>query len=1008
MGSLRNRYILLITLSYLVLALLWILLSDQLLSLFTNVDEILWLSTAKGLFFVLASAVGFFFALHAMPESNAIGQTRLQDVVFSGAPIGRKSAWITYSFAATITVLMLLVRLNMGLTSNHRPLMILFMLPIILSALLGGFGPGILATVLSAVNIDYFILSPQRNFEISDKYDLLQLSTLIFCGLIVSIFSEMLMRMRAKSERNLKLLNVAVSGTKDAIFVKDINGCYLVVNQAAANFVDKPLHEILGKDDRFLFPEITAKHIMKRDQDVMESGKIQILEEHIASFDGKKLIFDVTKGPMYDTSGNVIGLFGIASDITESKKKNEVLFESEARLQEAHRLAKMGDWSWDIDTDTHFWSKETYQIYGLNPELPPPDYLSVEKFFTRKSWRQLSKAVNSALKQGESYECDAEIIRQDGSHCWITARGKGVFDADGKVVKLYGTIQDITERKEAEINLQIAAVAFESQDSIMITDASLKILRINKAFTETFGFTAEEAIGKTAKLLHSGKQDISFYDELWAKIKAIGFWKGEILNRHKSGKLLYNLLSISAVKGDDNVVTHYVGSHVDITERKADADKVLHIALHDLLTQLPNRQLFNERLKHVIELGANSTSISSLLMIDLDNFKTLNDTLGHDIGDLLLQQAAERLASSVRAQDMVARLGGDEFVILLESLSDNMNEACELAKIIGSKILSTLNQPYQLAMHHYQSSSSIGLTMFSGNQLTISDLLKQADISMYSAKKSGRNALHFFDPLMQEAFNNRAALEIDLRKALECKQFQLYYQVQVDKFNNPIGAEALIRWIHPERGVVSPLEFIPLAEETGLILSIGQWVLETACAQLERWRHNELTKKLILSVNVSAAQFSQSDFVQQVLAILSHYAVEPHHLKLELTESLLLSNLDNIIDSMSKLEASGVLFSLDDFGTGYSSLQYLKTLPLDQLKIDQSFVRDIVNDNNDRSIVRTIIAMANSLGFDVIAEGVETEAQKDLLISKGCHQFQGYLFGRPVPIEQFNLTLEMK
>lgn len=815
-----------------------------------------------------------------MPESSAKNGLSLQDIIFSGASIGRWPIWVTYSFAVVVTLLMLIVRLNIGVESDHRPLMSLFFVPILLSALLGGFGPGMLSTVLSAMGTNYLILEPQLSFKISDSHDLLQWSTLIFCGLMVSVFSEMLMRTKANAERNLKLLNVAVSGTHDPIYVKDAEGRYLLINQAAANFVGKKIEEIIGKDDTFLFPESTARRIMRRDQEIMRSHCVQAHEENIISSDGKEYIFAVNKGPMLDEAENVIGLFGISHDIT--------------------------------------------------------------------------------------------AIRQ------------------------------------AEVSLEIAAVAFESQDSIMITDASLKILRVNKAFTEVFGFTAEEAIGKTPKLMLSGRQDKAFYDEIWEKVNTTGCWKGEIVNRHKNGRLMYNLLSISAVKGADGNVTHYVGSHVDITERKADADKILHLAFHDLLTNLPNRQFFSDHLKRVIESESNAAKFSALLMIDLDNFKILNDTLGHDIGDLLLQQVAHRLSSTVRVTDTVARLGGDEFVILLEALSDNLSDATALAEKLGNLVLKGLYEPYKLSMHHYQSSSSIGVTIFEGNKLTTSELLKQADISMYAAKKAGRNRLRFFDPQLQEDFNRRAKLEVELRKAIANNEFQLYYQIQVDARGNPLGAEALIRWIHPERGMISPAEFIPLAEETGLILAIGQWVLEAGCAQLLEWKKQEITKNLVLSINVSATQFCQADFVEQVKAVLNRYQVEQHHLKLELTESLLLENVDNIIVSMVLLESSGVRFSLDDFGTGYSSLQYLKELPLHQLKIDQSFVRDIVHNINDRSIVRTIIAMANSLEFDVIAEGVENETQKSILISNGCHQFQGYLFGKPVPIEQFNEALTLK
>jgi len=1130
---LRNRYILLVTISYFVLALLWIFLSDQLLSIFTDVNSILWLSTAKGVFFVLASALGFFFALRAMPELNHASHERLQDLVFSGAFLERRSAWLTYAFAIVITLLMLFIRMSMGLNADHRPLMILFIFPIMLSALLGGFGPGLLATILAALGTDYLLIQPLHTLKIADKYELIQWSSLIVNGLIVSISSEMLMRMHARAERNLKLLNVAVSGTRDAVFVKDKIGRYLIINQAAANFVGKSMAEILGKDDRFLFPESSAQTVMMRDQQVMKGRQTQSHEESVVSLDGKAIVFDVTKGPMFDAAGNVIGVFGISRDITafkqaqvalldrdfklstivncspavlslkdtdgryvlanpnlqrihrlteediigktdfdlypediannlskndsmileslkrhsieehlpvegqlrdfmttifpvlnasgkaeficrislditEMKRKNESLQMSEARLKEAHRLAMIGDWSWDVITDTHVWSEEVYLIYGLNPNDPPANYHQVEQYFTAESWIQLSAAVNEALAKGAAYDCDAEVVRPDGEHRWITARGKAKCDENGRVAFLHGTVQDITERKQAEINLQIAAVAFESQDSVMITDATLNILRVNKAFTEIFGYTAEEAVGKTAKLLRSGSQNQAFYDEIWHKINTTGSWQGEIVNRHKTGRLLYNLLSISAVKGKDGIVTHYVGSHVDITERKAAADKILHIAFHDLLTQLPNRQLFNDRLKQAIASSARTSQIGALLLIDLDNFKTLNDTLGHDIGDLLLQQVAERLTINVREGDTVARLGGDEFVVLLEDLSNDVLDAAAAAEVLGDKILAALNQPYLLGSHHYHNTSSIGVTMFEGNQLMIADLLKQADISMYQAKKAGRNTLCFFDPKMQEAFNVRATLEVELRKALENKQLQLYYQVQVDQSARPLGAEVLIRWIHPERGMISPLDFIPLAEETGLILPIGQWVLDTACAQLEVWQKHKSTNNLTLSVNVSAKQFSQADFVRQVQATLSRYNIKPKHLKLELTESILLENVDNIVISMIALETIGVQFSLDDFGTGYSSLQYLKMLPLNQLKIDQSFVRDLVTDSNDRSIVRTIIAMAGSLGFEVIAEGVETEAQKELLLNKGCQHFQGYLFGKPMPIEQFDRLLKLK
>ncbi len=419
------------------------------------------------------------------------------------------------------------------------------------------------------------------------------------------------------------------------------------------------------------------------------------------------------------------------------------------------------------------------------------------------------------------------------------------------------------------------------------------------------------------------------------------------------------------------------------------------------LTGLPNRRLLRDRLKSALASSHRSGRKGALLFIDMDNFKTLNDTLGHDMGDLLLQQVAQRLESCVREGDTVARLGGDEFVVMLEDLSEQALEAAAQTEVIGNKILATLNQPYQLVTHDYHSTPSIGATLFNGHEQSIDELLKQADIAMYHAKNSGRNALRFFDPQMQDSINARVALETDLRHALAENQFQLFYQPQVYQNRQIIGAEVLIRWQHPLRGLVSPSDFIPLAEETGLIMPIGQWVLETACAQIKIWESSIHTEHLQLAVNVSARQFRQSDFVEQVSEILQRNVINPDKLKLELTESLVLDDIDDAVNKMNALRKIGVRFSMDDFGTGYSSLAYLTKLPLDQLKIDQSFVRNIGVKPTDAVIVQTIIGMAKNLGMEVIAEGVETEAQRLFLEQHDCQVCQGYLFSKPVTIEQF-------
>jgi diguanylate cyclase (GGDEF)-like protein/PAS domain S-box-containing protein len=541
---------------------------------------------------------------------------------------------------------------------------------------------------------------------------------------------------------------------------------------------------------------------------------------------------------------------------------------------------------------------------------------------------------------------------------------------------------------------------------MMVTDANKTILRVNQAFTTISGYTAEEAIGQTPRLVSSGHHHEDFYASMWQGIAENGGWEGEVWNRRKNGEIYPQHLTITGVKGADGVVTNYVATFTDVTLRNAAEAEINHLAFYDALTRLPNRRLLIDRLNHALSAGVRLGWGGALLFLDLDHFKTLNDTLGHDVGDLLLRQVAERLTACVREGDTVARLGGDEFVVMLENLSKQPVEAAAQAETIANKILATINQPFQLSSNVYQTTVSIGVVLFSDNEHSQDILLKHADIAMYQAKKMGRNTLCFFDPNMQEAINARAALEVDLRKAIENKQFELYYQIQVGNLGLALGAEALIRWIHPERGLVSPLNFIPLAEETGLILHIGQWVLETACAQLKTWQSTSTTKNLTLSINVSAKQFYQVDFVTQVKAAVKRNGINPMLLKLELTESIMLENIEATIAKMNQVKSIGINFSLDDFGTGYSSLQYLKLLPLYQLKIDRSFVRDIVIDSSDQAIVRTVIAMAQTLNLEVIAEGVETEVQRELLAGSGCNTYQGFLFGRPVPIEQFDLALK--
>lgn len=567
------------------------------------------------------------------------------------------------------------------------------------------------------------------------------------------------------------------------------------------------------------------------------------------------------------------------------------------------------------------------------------------------------------------------------------------------------------ERRQAEVELSLAASVFEnSQEGILITDAEENIIRVNSTFSSLTGYQAEEVIGRTPHLLASGQHDENFYRAMWAQINGQGYWQGEIINRRKDGCVYPEWLSITRVTDSSGQLTHYVGAFIDITDRKLDEERIHKLAFYDPLTQLPNRRLLIERLRQAVVATQRSQLYGALMFMDLDRFKILNDTQGHDLGDQLLVEVARRIGKCVREQDTVARLGGDEFVIMLEELAEDNATATIIAQRVSDKILTALSQPYLLGHFDQQgysmpvehhSSASIGLTLFKGTQTSSEDLLKQADVAMYQAKQAGRNTLCVFDPDMQSSLNQRAALESDMRQAMQANQFFLHYQVQVNQQGRAIGAEVLLRWDHPLRGRISPVEFISLAEESGLIVALGQWVLFESCKTLAGWRHYRETEHLTLAVNVSAKQFNQADFVEQVKTVLDKTGVNPQRLKLEITESLILENVDHTIDTMCSLRELGIGFSMDDFGTGYSSLSYLQRLPLSQLKIDQSFVHDLANDKNDAAIIRAILTLGSTLGIDIVAEGVETEEQYAYLLDNGCALFQGYLFGKPEPLSKF-------
>lgn len=676
-----------------------------------------------------------------------------------------------------------------------------------------------------------------------------------------------------------------------------------------------------------------------------------------------------------------------------------------ANLNYAQSIAHLGSWELELSSGQLEWTNEIFNILELDQSLCTPSDALLQAAIHPDDRANVVAAHDQALADQKPYQIIYRLLMPDARIKWIEARCTNYFTADGKLLRSVGTIQDVTAREETAIELRISAVAFDTQEAIMVTDKHANIIKVNKAFELATGYAEAEVKGRSPRILKSGKHDLQFYQAMWQAIITHGRWTGEIWDRRKDGNIYPKWLTITAVKVHAEV-SHYVAVFIDISELKQAEEEIRRLAFFDPLTQLPNRRFLLDRMQLALSQSARTENHGALMFLDFDHFKVINDTRGHVYGDKILIEVAQRLRNCVRDTDTIARFGGDEFVVLLEGLSSTQAAAAMHADSVAEKIRESLAQAYFIADHDYISSTSIGVVLFKGKTIAIDELLKRADMAMYQAKDSGRNTVRFFEPSMQTMLDARASMEDALRQALPKGELTLFYQLQTNRQQEFLGAEVLLRWHSPTLGMVPPDQFIPLAEQTKLILPIGRWVLETACASLKRWESHPQLRKLTLAVNISPVQFHHVDFITEVQSIIHASGINPKQLELELTENLVLENVNEAIAKMIALKALGVRFSMDDFGTGYSSLQYIKSLPLDRLKIDQSFVRDILTDPGDAMMVQTIVSMARNFGYEVIAEGVEAEGQMHALTQLGCDMYQGYLFSRPIPLAAFEQLID--
>ena len=806
---------------------------------------------------------------------------------------------------------------------------------------------------------------------------------------------------RWQTDDELRIKNTAIDSSFTPIALAGLDGRVTYANRAFVELwqlADE--HAAIGRSttDFWERPEEARVVVEALSKEGQWQGELSAVRD-----DGSTMALQLSAHMVTGDSGNPLCMMASFQDISEHKRTERVLLNNQVQLNEAQRLAKMGSWSLDLRSNTLEWSDETFRLFELDKTQFTASYEAFLQAIHPDDRDRVDQAYTESLKNRRPYEISHRIRLADGRIKHVHESCETLYDEQGSPVLSRGTIQDITRRKLSEDTINLYANVFRhSAEAILITDHNNHIIAINPALTALTGYTQDELLGKNPNILSSGLTPAESYEGMWQSLSDIGHWQGEMTDRRKDGGVYPKWATISVIRDDEGKVTNYIASFTDISERKEAEERIYHLAHHDTLTGLYNRFSLEERLGQALSQSRRESTQLAVMFIDLDRFKVINDTLGHHVGDAILIEVARRLQECVRKSDIVARLGGDEFVVVMTNIDETRVVASMAAKIVNQ-----LNALYSVAEHELRSSPSIGVSLFPTDGDDVDGLMKNADTAMYHAKAEGRNNYQFFTRGLNEASHEYLELERDLRGALEQQQFELYYQPKVEaKSGRVSGVEALIRWNHPQRGVVSPDKFIPIAEETGLIEALGSWVFETACSQLAAWRQLGITS-VKMAVNLSPRQLRDPRLVENLKNTMATHHICEGDLELEVTETAAMANAEHAIQQMNAIRTVGAGLAIDDFGTGYSSLSYLKLFPIQTLKLDRTFVRDIETDENDAAICIATISLAHNLGMKVVAEGVETEAQQAFLSSHQCDTLQGYLFSRPAPAAEITEYLKL-